>query len=102
MKILKKMDIGQKLKCLRIIWVNIYPFFVWCGDIVLQFVNISLIDLSIFLDLFNQGTVHPDFGPLPPPLLWFEGISITLELGLELHKMEFFVLGQFQMVKGKR
>ena len=23
-----------------------------------------LIDLSIFIDLFNEGIVHPDFGPL--------------------------------------
>ena len=33
-------------------------------DIVLYLANILLKDLPIFIDLFNLGTVHHDFGPL--------------------------------------
>ena len=29
------------------------------------FFNPTSIDLSIFMNLFNSGTVHLDFGPLP-------------------------------------
>ena len=28
--------------------------------------DILIIDLSRFMDIFNLGTVHLDFGPLPP------------------------------------
>ena len=31
-------------------------------------VNILLLNLSVFMDIFNEGTLHLDFGPLPPPL----------------------------------
>ena len=33
----------------------------------ISLVNDWLLDLSIFIDLFNQSTLHIDFGPLCPP-----------------------------------
>ena len=53
----------------------------------LPFVNILLTNQSIFIYLFNQGTLHIDFGPLPPPP-GFEVLKPSSESSCDLNLSE--------------
>ena len=76
-----------ELKCLKI-WTQKLKMEYFMIDCVLLYkgvkdyslLHIFHIDLSIFMNFFNLGTVHPGSGPLPPPLTSIIWAFLILEL----------------------